>query len=201
MAGLTPPTHPCFNLGMSCGPPARFCGAPPAQVPHPLPEASLAAAAAAHPHAMQTLQQLLQQRPVWPAAALHEAVAAAGGGSSSSGRYPVDDLLPKLCYKFRNGARAAGLLLGWTGRGWSCLLDCCLGRAQHWCRPLCVIPYPHHLPNPAPPTHTTHTTFAPPTHPPAGPWKNAWTQRGYDPRTSPAARQWQCVEYHLPSEW
>jgi len=34
-----------------------------------------------------------------------------------------------------------------------------------------------------------------------GPWKNAWTRRGYDPRTDPSARQWQCIEYHLPSEW
>ena len=36
---------------------------------------------------------------------------------------------------------------------------------------------------------------------PAGPWKNAWTRRGYDPRSAHAARQWQCIEYHLPSEW
>ena len=147
---------------------------------------------------MQILRQLLQQRPVWPAAALHEAVAAAGGGSSSSGRYPVDDLLPKLCYKFRNGA------LGCTGlRCWSC----CLWRDLRWC-----LARPHAAASPTPqtpphsptdfPSAPSFTPHHPPTHPPpAGPWKNAWTQRGYDPRASPAARQWQCVEYHLPSEW
>lgn len=89
----------------------------PWQVPNSLPEASLAAAAAAHPEPMRLLKQLLQQRPVWPAAALHEAVAAAGGGSSSSGRYAIDDLLPKLCYKFRNGECVERV--GWgEGGGW-----------------------------------------------------------------------------------
>ncbi|PRW32690.1 General transcription factor 3C polypeptide 5 [Chlorella sorokiniana] len=108
------------------------------EVPQPLPEAQMGSSARAHPDILRLLRQLLQQRPVWPAAALHEAVAAAGGTarSGTGGRYPVDDLLPKLCYKFRNG-----------------------------------------------------------------PWKNAWTRRGYDPRIVHTARQWQCIEYHLPSEW
>lgn len=76
-----------------------------AQVPQPLPDNQLGGAARAHPDILRLLRQLLQQRPVWPAAALHEAVAAAGGTarSGTGGRYPADDLLPKLCYKFRNG--------------------------------------------------------------------------------------------------
>jgi hypothetical protein len=35
---------------------------------------------------------------VWPPAALQEAL-----GTADEGRSPVDDLLPKLCYKFKNG--------------------------------------------------------------------------------------------------
>lgn len=84
-------------------PPPPTCDA--AQVPQPLPDNQLGGAARAHPDILRLLRQLLQQRPVWPAAALHEAVAAAGGTarSGTGGRYPADDLLPKLCYKFRNG--------------------------------------------------------------------------------------------------
>ncbi|KAL4424601.1 hypothetical protein ABPG77_009185 [Micractinium sp. CCAP 211/92] len=106
------------------------------EVPQPLPEAAIAAAARHQGDALRLLRRLLQQRPVWPAAALQEAYAEAAGVPLAGGRSGADDLLPKLCFKFRNG-----------------------------------------------------------------PWKNAWTRRGFDPRSTPAAWRWQCVEYHLPSEW
>ncbi len=105
-----------FCCYVSCCPPTapHLCShslcPPAAQLPQPLPEGQLGGSARAHPDILRLLRQLLQQRPIWPAAALHEAVAAAGGTarSGSGGRYPVDDLLPKLCYKFRNGACGGG---------------------------------------------------------------------------------------------
>jgi len=88
--------------------PMRPCPCPPLhpthlQIPPVLPEAAVAAAAQACPSALPILRQLLQQRPVWPTAALHEAVAAAGypvGTGGSIGvvggtKSPYDDLLPK----------------------------------------------------------------------------------------------------------
>ena len=36
---------------------------------------------------------------------------------------------------------------------------------------------------------------------PAGPWKLAWVRRGFDPRATPRARGYQCLEYHLPTDW
>lgn len=34
-----------------------------------------------------------------------------------------------------------------------------------------------------------------------GPWKGAWVQRGYDPRQHSDARQYQVLDYTLPSDW
>ena len=101
-----------------------------AQVPQPLPESQMGSSARTHPDILRLLRQLLQQCPVWPAAALHEAVAAAGGTarSGSGGRYPVDDLLPKLCYKFRNGAwrRPLGGMPCFIRQRRSEFLGCCV---------------------------------------------------------------------------
>ena len=35
----------------------------------------------------------------------------------------------------------------------------------------------------------------------AGPWKGLWVRRGYDPRLDPAARQWQALEFPVPTAW
>lgn len=86
----------------------RLHAPPPPQVPQPLPEAAIAAAARQQGDALRLLRRLLQQRPVWPAAALQEAYAEAAGLPLVGGRSGAEDLLPKLCYKFRNGERGQG---------------------------------------------------------------------------------------------
>ena len=74
----------------------------------------MAAAARQHPEALSLLRSLLQQRAVWPDAALRDAVAPAqrgrgvssvdgGRGSSGISSAALDELLHLLCYKFKNG--------------------------------------------------------------------------------------------------
>ncbi|PSC76789.1 general transcription factor 3C polypeptide 5 isoform X1 [Micractinium conductrix] len=108
------------------------------ELPPPYPDATLAVWASRHAHELKVLRGLLAARPVWPPAALVEAAVAAGADAlaSGGGKLVVEELMPRLCYKFRNG-----------------------------------------------------------------PWRNAWTLRGFDPRSLPAARQWQCIEYQMPAQW
>jgi hypothetical protein len=69
----------------------------------------VAALATARPRLLSVLRALLARRAVWPPAALAEAVAAEEGeGGAGAGR-ALDELLPKLCYKFRNGGHCLHL--------------------------------------------------------------------------------------------
>ena len=34
----------------------------------------------------------------------------------------------------------------------------------------------------------------------SGPWKLFWVKLGYDPRSSPDSKQYQCFDYRLPRE-
>lgn len=171
------------------------------EVPAVLPDAQLAAAEAAYPDLLRLLRQLLAQQPVWPAAALAEAAgaAAAAAGVAPPTQRALDDVLPRLCYKFRNGV-------------WVCMCvwkSLFAGDAQPLL-PLHALPVLWSCcvrPTRAPAWRADEgeqvqwKRIHPVPAPPAGPWKHAWTWRGYDPRPDPVAARWQCVEYHLPSEW
>ena len=93
-----PPTRPPCPL------------APDPQLPPPYPDATLAVWASRHAHELKVLRGLLAARPVWPPAALVEAAVAAGADAlaSGGGKLVVEELMPRLCYKFRNGEGRAG---------------------------------------------------------------------------------------------
>ncbi len=75
-----------------------------------------------HAELLRALRAALRRRPVWPPAALQEAL-----GTADEGRSPVDDLLPKLCYKFKNGE--------------GCLVAGCFARMQvAWEASVCLMP-------------------------------------------------------------